>query len=67
MAGEEEGHARREVVYGQAGIQGGLDVGDGVGQGERHLLHGGGSRLAHVVAGDGDGVPAGGPFSTVGE
>ena len=47
------------------------DVGDAVGEGEGDLLRGGRAGLAHVVAGDGDGVPLGhlvvGPGEHVGD
>ncbi len=53
------------------GVDGGLDVGHAVGEGEGDLLRGGGAGLAHVVAGDGDGVPlgdfGGGPGEHVGD
>ena len=58
MAGEEEAEASGEGVDIKAGGDGGIDVGDPVGEGEGDLLGGGAARLAHVVAGDGDGVPA---------
>ena len=54
---EEEREARREVVDGQAGRDRGAHVLDAVSEGERDLLHGRGSGLGHVVAGDRDGVP----------
>ena len=56
---EEEGEPRREAVDVEPGVDGGLDVGDAVGEGEGDLLRGGRAGLAHVVAGDGDGVPLG--------
>ncbi len=55
---EEERQPRGEVIDVLAGRDGGTDVLDAVGQGERHLLRGRRARLGHVVAGDGDGVPA---------
>ena len=55
--GVEEREARRELVEVEAGFERGLAVGDGVGEGERHLLDGGAAGLAHVVAADADGVP----------
>ena len=56
---EEEREARGEAVDVETGVDGSLDVGHAVGQGEGDLLRGGGAGLAHVVAGDGDGVPIG--------
>ena len=55
---EEEGQAPGEVVDVEAPLDGRLDVGDGVGQGEGQLLRGGRAGLAHVVAADRDRVPA---------
>ena len=49
----------REFVDGEAGVDGGFDVGDGVGEGEGDFLDGGRAGFANVVAGDGDGVPLG--------
>ena len=49
---EEEGEARGELVDLQARVDRGLDVGDGVGEREGDLLHGGRARLADVVAAD---------------
>ena len=43
---------------GRARPPGRFAVGDAVGERERELLHGGGARLADVVAGDRDRVPA---------
>src|SRR4030065_523463 len=40
-------------------VEPGLDVGDGVGEGEGDFLDGGAAGLAHVVAADADGVPGG--------
>ena len=56
---EEEGELRREFVDAEAGVKRGLHVGDAVGEGEGDFLNGGRARFADVVAGDGDGVPAG--------
>ena len=67
MAGEEEREAGSEGLQPEAGGDGGRNVGDGVGQREGDLLHGGAPRLPHVVAGDGDDVPAGDPLLAVGE
>ena len=67
VAVEEEGQARRELVDGQPGVEGGLHVGDPVGQRERHLLHGRAALLAEVIAADRDRVPAGDPLAAVGE
>ena len=64
---EEEGQPRRDVVDGQPGGQRRLHVGDAVGEGERDLLRGRRPRLGHVVAGDGDGVPARQVLGAVGE
>ena len=68
---EEEGEARREFVDVEPGVDGGLHVGHAVGEGEGDFLHGGRSGLAHVVAGDGNGVPlgdfVGGPGKHVGD
>ena len=56
---EEERQPGRELVHVETGVNGGLHVGHAVGQGEGDLLHRGRAGLAHVVAGDGDGVPLG--------
>nr|WP_297805735.1 hypothetical protein [Tepidiforma sp.] len=66
VAGEEEAEAAGEVVDVEAGADGRLDVGDAVGEGEGDLLGGGAAGLAHVVAGDGDGVPLRHVVSAVG-
>src|SRR4030095_11376079 len=56
---EEERQARGKVVHVEAAVYAPLDVGEAVGQGEGEFLRCGGACLADVVAGDGDGVPAG--------
>ena len=56
---EEEGDLRSEVIDEQAGLQGGLHVGDGIGEREGDFLHGGGAGFADVIAADRDGVPTG--------
>jgi hypothetical protein len=55
---EEEGEPRRELVDREPARERRLDVGEAVGERERHLLHRRRARLAHVVAGDRDRVPA---------
>ena len=55
---EEERQPRAEAVHLQPRGEGGLDVGDAVGQRERDLLHRRRARLADVVAADRDRVPA---------
>ena len=55
---EEERQLRREVVDLLPRIPSGGDVRDAVGQGERDLLHRRAARLADVIAGDRDRVPA---------
>ena len=49
----------------------GFDIGDGVGESERELLHGGRAGFANVIAADGDGVPlrqlAAGPGEQIGD
>ena len=67
VAVEEEGQAGPEVVDVEAGIDGRLHVRDGVGEREGDLLHRRRAGLADVVAGDGDGVPAGDALAAVGE
>ena len=57
VAVEEEGEAGSELVDLQAPLERRFDVGDRVGEGERHLLHGRAALLADVVAGDRDRVP----------
>jgi hypothetical protein len=64
---EEKRQPRREVVHIETGIDRGLHVGHAVGQRECHFLQGGASCLAHVVTGDGDGVPLGHVLVGVGE
>jgi len=54
---EEERQPRRERVHVQALVDGRLDVGDPVGQGEGDFLHCGGAGFADVVPADGYGVP----------
>ena len=63
----EEAQAGSEGVDGQPGGQRRFDVGDPVGDGEGDLLHCRRSRLADVVAGDGDGVPRRQVLGAVGE
>ena len=62
---EEEGQPRAEVVDLKSGIEGCLDIGDGVGEGESQFLHRRSPGLTHVVAGDTDGVPLGHIFVAV--
>ena len=57
MRVEEERQPRRELVDIEPGINRRLHVGHAVGQRERHFLHCRRAGLAHVVAGDRDGVP----------
>ncbi len=64
---EEERQARGEVVDVEAGVDRRLHVRLGVGDGERHLLRGRRAGLGHVVARDGDGVPARKLLAAVGE
>ena len=64
---EEERQPGGEVVDRQTGGLGGPDVLDRVGQGEGDLLRGRGPGLGHVVARDGDGVPARNLLVAVGE
>ena len=52
MRVEEEGDPGGHLVHRQAARDRPLDVGEAVGQGESHLLGGGATRLAHVVAAD---------------
>ena len=54
---EEEGELGGKFIHIQPGLDGRLHVGDGIGQGESHFLHGGRAGLADVVAGDADRVP----------
>jgi hypothetical protein len=56
-----------KVVYGEAGVEGGLDVGDAVSQSEGDFLDGGRAGFADVIAGDGDGVPFGEMVAAPGE
>ena len=59
VAGEKEAEPSGEGIDIEAGRDGGIDVGDAVREREGDLLGRGAARFAHVVAGDGDGVPAG--------
>src|SRR5207245_11139711 len=56
-----------EVIDGEAGVEGRLDIGDAVGQGEGDLLDGRRARLANVVARDGDRVPGRQILAAIGE
>jgi len=56
---EEKGKLRGKFVDGEAGIEGGLHVGDAIGEGEGNFLNCGGTSFANVITGDGDGVPLG--------
>ena len=56
---EEERKPRGEVVHIEARREGGLHVGDAVGQREGDFLHRGRAGFAHVIAGDGNRVPLG--------
>jgi len=53
----EEAEPRRERIDIEAGRDGGIDVRDAVGDGERDLLHRRAAGFADVVAADADGVP----------
>ena len=55
--GEEKAEPGREVVDRQAPGQRCVDIGDGIREGERELLGGGGPGLPHVIAADRDRVP----------
>src|SRR5699024_4415731 len=59
MQVEEEADAGCELIYVQVPLERPADVMDTVRQGKSQLLHGGGARLADMVAGDGDEVEAG--------
>ena len=67
VAVPEERQPGREVVHVEAGVDGRLHVGDGVGEREGDLLHRRRAGLADVVAGDRDGVPARDALAAVGE
>ena len=56
---EEERKARGEVVHVEPGGDGGLDIGEAVGQSEGQLLGRGRPGLADVIPGNGDWMPAG--------
>ena len=58
MGIEEEGQLRGEFIHLQACLNGSLDIGNGVRQGESHFLDSRGTGFADMVTGDGDGVPA---------
>ena len=64
---EEERQARSEFINIHADLDGGVNVGDAVGQGEGDFLHGAGTGFTDMVAGDGDGVPLGHVVFTVGK
>ncbi len=55
---EEEAQLPAELVHVETSVHRRLHVGDPIGEGESHLLHGGAAGLAHVVARDGDRVEA---------
>ncbi len=71
MRVEEEGQPGRELIDVEARMDRGFHVGHAIAQCERHLLHRGGSGLAHVIPGDGNRVPVGhilfGPGKHVGD
>ena len=54
---KEEGKTRRKVVHVQPGMNGGFNVGNGIGQSECNFLHGSAAGLAHVVSGNRNRVP----------
>ena len=54
---EKERQARRELVYFQPRLDGGLDICDAIRQGKGDLLYRGASGLAHVVPRNGYGIP----------
>ena len=56
---EEERQLRGEIVHAQACVNGGLHVGDAVGERESHFLHGGRTGFADVIARDRNRVPVG--------
>ena len=58
LRGEEERHPRRDLRGRHARLHAAIEVGEPVPERERHLLARGAAGLAHVVAGDGDRVPA---------
>ena len=64
---EEEGEARCELIDFESGGERGFDVGDGVTERERHLLHGGRTGFADVIAADRNGVPVGDFAGAVGK
>jgi len=59
MGVEEESQPRCEFIDLQSGLDGGVHIGDAVGQGKGDFLDSTGAGFADVVAGDGDGVPFG--------
>ncbi len=67
VAVEEEGELLAKAVHVQPGVDGCLDIGDAVGEGEGDLLDSGRASLADVVARDADGVPVGDGFLAVAE
>src|SRR5216117_1127094 len=55
---EKKGKSRSEGIDGKTGFDRAADVLDGVSEGEGQLLNGGRARLAYVVSGDRDRIPA---------
>src|SRR5215213_7407852 len=58
VAGKKERQARSEAVDVQPCTQRHVHIFERICQGERHLLHGGGACLTHVIAANGYGIEA---------
>ena len=57
MGIQEKRNTGCEIIDSQATLAGRLNVGDAIRESKRHLLDGGGTRLANVITTDGNGIP----------
>ncbi len=67
MGVKEEGKPWAEGVHIQTYIQGGLDIGDPIGQSEGHFLNRCGTRFPDMITADANGIPLRNLFCTKGK